>query len=397
MEIVIRLIDRYMLTRVAMPLLAAVFIALAALLMERLIRLLDLFANKGGPILLILQMLVNLIPHYLALALPMALFIGAMYSVMRLSSDSELDALRGGGLSLYRLAVPIMGLAVLLAGFNFYLMGYLQPYTRYSYRALVYLVTETAWDTALERGSFFNGFDGKTILIGNISNGGNVLSQIFIYEGDKQKEIVTTAEAGALVRDPANFSLRLHLTEGVRLESTGTNVRPVRFSELDLPLYSHSPGSFRNRGDKESELDFTELLKAKSGNYEGYDANDIEAEIHQRIVRSLSVLFLPLLAFPVGISSKRSARTMRILIGMALLIAYYQVIEFGQTMVEDNRIDVILALWVPFGIFASFNTWLFYICNKRPGQDSLAFIFDGLDRLKLILWTLFGQRQPESQ
>jgi lipopolysaccharide export system permease protein len=49
-----RLIDAYILRRVLMPLLAAVGIAMAALLMQRLIHLLDLFANRGSPLSIIL-------------------------------------------------------------------------------------------------------------------------------------------------------------------------------------------------------------------------------------------------------------------------------------------------------------------------------------------------------
>ena len=66
----LQLIDRYVLQRVSWPLAAAVLIGMAALLLERLIRLLDLFANRGGPLTLILRMLGNLVPHYLAIALP---------------------------------------------------------------------------------------------------------------------------------------------------------------------------------------------------------------------------------------------------------------------------------------------------------------------------------------
>ena len=75
-----RLIDGYILQRVSMPLLAAVGIAMAALLMQRLIILLDLFANRGSPLSMILQMLGNLVPFYLGLALPAALFIGVLYA-----------------------------------------------------------------------------------------------------------------------------------------------------------------------------------------------------------------------------------------------------------------------------------------------------------------------------
>src|SRR5690349_7716470 len=110
----ISLFDRYMLKRVLGPLAAAIVIGMAALLLERLIRLLDLFANRGGPLTLILKMLGNLVPHYLGIALPAAFFVGILYATLRLSNDSELDVMRASGLSLRRLAAPMLLVAVLL-------------------------------------------------------------------------------------------------------------------------------------------------------------------------------------------------------------------------------------------------------------------------------------------
>jgi len=79
-------------------------------------RLLDLFANRGGPLTLILKMLGNLVPHYLAIAIPAAFFVGILYATLRLSNDSELDVMRASGLSLRRLAAPMLGVASLAFG-----------------------------------------------------------------------------------------------------------------------------------------------------------------------------------------------------------------------------------------------------------------------------------------
>jgi lipopolysaccharide export system permease protein len=394
---VIRRIDRYLLARVCWPLLGAVAIALAALLLERLIRLLDLLANKGGPLGLIVEMLGNLVPHYLELALPVALFIGTLYAAMRFSHDNELDAMRSAGLSLGRLIRPIMIVTVGLALFCFYILGYLEPYTRYGYRALLYLVTETAWDTALERGSFFTGFDGKTILIGNISNGGKLLSRIFVDEGGGgTNQITITARQGSLQRDPENYTLHLLLRDGVRLETSTTyDHSPAHFDELDIPLFTHTPEPFRERGGRETELDYGELLKAYRDHDPLISRKALKAELHGRITRALSVLFLPLLAAPIGISSRRTARSLRVLVGLVLLIGYYQLLGFGENLVVDGRTNAFVAIWLPFAILALGSSWLFFLTSSRPGQDSFGILFDTLDRVvrKIRRW-LFRETRP---
>jgi lipopolysaccharide export system permease protein len=394
------LIDRYMLKRVCWPLAGAIVIGMAALLLERLIRLLDLFANRGGPLTLILKMLGNLVPHYLAIAIPAAFFVGILYATLRLSNDSELDVMRASGLSLRRLAAPMLLMAVVLTVASAIILGFLQPYTRYAYRALVYLVTETSWNSAIERGAFFNGFGGKTILIGDIADGGRTLKKIFIQETDDNgNNIALSAQTGELTNDPRTFSLTLILRDGVRVDSKpdGTNGKATAFRELGLPLEVVAPEPFRENR-KESELSLLQLVRAYVDKWPGLGRDDVLAELNYRIVRTLTVLFLPLLAIPMGLTSRRQPTSIRIVVGIAILIVYYQTLNFGKDMAENGRFSSFVALWVPFLIFSLGSTYLFYVANSRLNQDPFSVVFGGIDDvwrwLKRGWFALFRRRRP---
>jgi lipopolysaccharide export system permease protein len=392
-----RLIDIYMLRRVCAPLFGAVGIAMAALLMQRLIHLLDLFANRGSPISIIMQMLGNLVPFYLAIALPAALFIGVLFAASRLSSDSELDAMRASGMSLSRVLTPILALALVLMVVSSYLLGWLEPYTRFGYRALVHLVTDTQWSSAIERGAFFTGFGGKTMLIGDISADGRQLGKIFVKEQDDSgRAVVLTAERGDLKKLP-DLSLTLALENGIRTETspTGDVTRAMTFDKLELPLESIAADPFRPRGEKESELTFSELIKYSRNTPSYLDISDIQAELHERMVRTLSILFLPVLAFPVGIASRRSSKSLRMVVGVMFLILYYYVLQFGQALVRRGKLEPEFALWLPFLIFAGCSLWLFWIAERRPGQDPLAPLFDGLNAIGNGLRRMMPRRRQK--
>jgi len=395
------LIDRYMLKRVMWPLGGAIVIGMAALLLERLIRLLDLFANRGGPLTLILKMLGNLVPHYLAIAIPAAFFVGILYATLRMSNDSELDVMRASGLSLRRLAAPMVMMAVVLTIASAIILGFLQPYTRYAYRALVYIVTETSWNSAIERGAFFSGFGGKTILIGDIADGGRTLRKIFIQEiDDNGNNIALTAQTGELTNDPRTFSLTLILRDGVRVDSKpdGTGGKASTFGESSLPLEVVAPDPFRPRGDSESELSFFELIRAYVQKSPNIGQDDALAEINYRLVRTLTVLFLPFLAIPMGLTSRRQPTSIRIIAGIAILIVYYQALQFGKDMVENGRLSSFVALWIPFFVFALGSAYLFHVANSRLNQDPLAIVFGTIDDawtwLRARWLILFGRRRP---
>ena len=107
-------IDSYILRQVLRPLLAVVVISLLVLLTERMLRLLDLVLDTGGGLTVLLQMLAFLVPHYMALALPAAFFLGVLLAFGGLHQNRELDALGSAGIGLPRLMRPVMGLTLVL-------------------------------------------------------------------------------------------------------------------------------------------------------------------------------------------------------------------------------------------------------------------------------------------
>ena len=373
-------IDRYILGKTLGPLFAAIGIALVAMMLERMVRLLDLLVNKGGPLFLILKMLANLIPHYLGIALPAAFFVGVLLAITRLNSDSELDAIYAFGVGLHRLLAPIMGLAVVLMVCSSIIVGYLQPHTRYAYRALVYAVTSNAWDKALERGVFFTGFGDTTIVVQDIADGGQRLSGIFIYEEKPpSRSITTTAAEGRIYRSRMDYRLILSLKDGVRLETDAASGKTsvLSFDDMAFPLdLAFDVQGFHERGKADRELTTIELWEMRDDPPPGIAKIEIMTEIHGRAVRVATLLILPLFAIPLGMASRRGRRG----IGLALVIFYHYVLQLGESLSDLGVVSPWVALWTPFAVFAGVSVWSFLLARRRPGQNPISVTMDQLER-----------------
>ena len=89
-----RLLDRYVLREVVPPFLLGLLLVTFVLLMNQVLLLADLFIDKGVPWLQALRLLVLLVPSILVFALPMAVLMGVVGGLARLSADSEIVALR---------------------------------------------------------------------------------------------------------------------------------------------------------------------------------------------------------------------------------------------------------------------------------------------------------------
>ncbi|MCK7478448.1 MAG: LptF/LptG family permease [Candidatus Moduliflexus flocculans] len=102
-----RLIDRYVLREVVPPFLVGLLLVAFALLMNQVLLLAELFIDKGVPFFRALRILGLLVPSVLAFALPMAVLMGVLGGLARLSADSEIVAFQSLGVGERRLARPV--------------------------------------------------------------------------------------------------------------------------------------------------------------------------------------------------------------------------------------------------------------------------------------------------
>ena len=142
----LRIADRHILKQIITPLAAAMSIGLLMLLAERMVRLLENTLGKKNSFAVVFELLAYLVPHYLGTAIPAALFLGLLLGFGRMSSNSETDAFMAAGIGLNRLARPVIVLAALLSLVSLAIFGWLQPYTRYAYRSVVFDVRNVDCD-----------------------------------------------------------------------------------------------------------------------------------------------------------------------------------------------------------------------------------------------------------
>ncbi|MEM7041439.1 MAG: LPS export ABC transporter permease LptF [Pseudomonadota bacterium] len=380
MKIINRYIIRHTLTRFALLLGLVLF----ALLMERLVRLLDLVATKNTPFDVVGKLMLNLIPHYLSLALSTAFFIAVLMAVIRLREDSELDALYAGGISLYRIARPIFGLACVFCVLGAIVIGLLQPHARYGYRNLMHFAGYGSWYNVLESGAFLTGIDDMTMTVGSISDDGRELTDVFFHERkDDGAKTTTTAERGRF-EVSENETLILTLTNATQVVDDTTDKKPLvvkvkNFSREIDTLFAPPP--FRPRGRDERELTLVELWQQQDDPPKKSSINEMAAELHSRIVRIVSILFLPFLAVALGATSPKRRQGLNLALGLFLLIVYNEILQFGENMIEEGEVSPWIGQQLPMLLFLAFSVWMLIRAAKRAsasGLDPLGALYDWL-------------------
>lgn len=362
----IKTLDRYILRQVIVTSATMVGVALLVLLLERLLRLLNRVVDADQVLGYVSQMLVTLIPHYLGVALPLAFFLGVILTFNRLSRDNELMVMTASGTGLRRLMVPVMGLALVLALIAAVSFSYLQPLGRYAYRSLSHTVAHASLSAAVKEGTFIHA-DGMTFIAESAEGDGQNLSRVFVYEQpDEDTAFVTTANDATLHKATEGLDSVLVLRNGRRSKIGPEDGGTLTFDRFRWPITS-SGIAFRARGKDERELTLPELWAAMAAPLARISVAEARAELHARLVRTSSILILPLLAVPLALGGGRGGQSYGIAVGLLVLVVYEQVVKFGESMADLNYITPWLGLWFPFVVLAAGSMALSYrVAFKVP-------------------------------
>ena len=122
------------------------------------------------------------------------------------------------------------------------------------------------------------------------------------------------------------------------------------------------------------------------------------AEFNDRLVRTFSVLFLPFLAIPFALGSRRAHRAYGIAFGLIALAVYNEVLGVGKSLVAAGFLPVLAGQWLPFALFAAGSCFLFYrAAYQVPRGGALPLPYKQLDSLRRSLGAQFGvsrRQQP---
>ncbi|HAK60127.1 MAG TPA: LPS export ABC transporter permease LptF, partial [Nitrospiraceae bacterium] len=95
-----RILDRYIFRELLTPFFLSMATLTLVLLIQKMFRLAELAISKGATLLSTLQLLAYIMPGFLVITIPMSLLVATLTAFTRLSSDSEITAMKASRFSL---------------------------------------------------------------------------------------------------------------------------------------------------------------------------------------------------------------------------------------------------------------------------------------------------------
>jgi lipopolysaccharide export system permease protein len=365
-------IDRYVLELMTRPVLGCIIVTLVAQLLDRVLRIINQLAESGAHLGFVVQLTINIVPYYLSLSLPASFFIGIFLVIARLGDDNEIDAILASGISITRLAAPFFALGLVLTLISIALFGFLQPYGRYAYQAVMNAAINAGWNAQLQPEVFVAPGGCTTITADRVGANGRNLRGVFVRRclADGREQI-TTAASGVLNVSPDGRLVELKVDKGLQLDQpVSAPGRVVRFQNVSAVEPTGGAARDKPRGANPNELTILELMHELKLPNPVIPRNSLQAELNGRLVRSLSPPILPMLAIPLGMAAKRGRRTPGLILAGVLLIGFHHGISLAQNLAETGRMSPNWIWWIAL-FFDALCAWMFLSSLKRPGDTPI--------------------------
>jgi lipopolysaccharide export system permease protein len=323
-------INRYILKQLVIALVFSTTALMGMLWLLNSLKFFDDFFEKSLSFGVFIKMTALLMPGFLTIFLPIALFGVVLFVYNRLSLDRELMVLQSAGLSGLQIGWPALLLSLAGMVFCFYLTLFAVPKLERDFNQLNFEIRHEIGRSSLEEGAFTEMSDGLTVYVRAFAPNGDLQDLLIHDDTNAEVEVTITARRGALTEDGG--ATRIVMVNGVRQErdrQTG-RVSFLYFDSQSIPLDDRE-ASEAIRVPKSRERPLRELFTLEVGDQmapgrpEIFNAGAVRRmrmEGHQRLSKPLAAVSFVLLALGTLMTGNfdRQNRQGRVIAAAALVV-----------------------------------------------------------------------------
>lgn len=302
-----------------------------------------------------------LLPQALYWLAPLALLLGVLVALALLSKRNELVAIKGAGISLYRVAVPLLAIGLAAAAFLFWLdLAYL-PYSNQRQEILrnqikgrppqTIFQADRRWIFGAEpRIYHYTLFDPSENLLGQL----NVLEFGTEPFGLQRRLFARRAHWDAHLRAWV-------LEEGwERTFLPDLSVAYHSFIIESHPELTEPPSYFQKEVKESEQMNWAELADYIAElRQSGFDATRLTVQWHKKFAYPLMAAIMVLLAFPFGFTLGARGAVSGLALGISIGFLYWVISGFLEAVGNLGLLPAVLAGWGPALIFLFAGVYLF--------------------------------------
>jgi lipopolysaccharide export system permease protein len=347
-----KILDNYLLGKFIRALVLSLFVFIIIMHLVYLIEHLDTYIDRRAGMFDIASFHLYYTPFLLVLTVPIATLLGAIFAVGLMARKNEILAIKASGVSLWRIALPLLFAGLVISACVFIASEKLLPYTNQKKSDILYSKIEK---NPTYREEYFTNFhrrgDYGRIFNFQLYSPKQLLGkdvQIHTYDGNSLREII---EARQMIWQDSVWVA----TNGEKTVFSDIN-RPsqidsiIKFDTLYLNYLTETPARFTKRKIDPRDFGYDQTitdLKDEIANKElnGIDANSEKVFLMFKYSIPLTSFIIILIAVPLAADPRRGSPAIGFAFAIGISFAYITLFEVFRTLGTSGKIPAPFAAW----------------------------------------------------
>jgi LPS export ABC transporter permease LptG len=333
---------------------------LVLLLVFTLFELLGDILRNQTPAFVVAEYLLNVAPYLLYSVAPLIMLLAVLITFGLMNRSNEITAIKATGTSIYRVIMPVMTAAAVLAAGLFVADQFYLPHTNKRQEALhnqikgkppqTYLRPDRRWIFGQHNDIYYYQF----------------------FDADRDQ----FANLTVFEIDPASFSItqRIHAERAHWAESmnrwiyeqgwlrslNGAAIANYHaFDVSTFPQLSEAPSYFKKEVKQYSEMNYEELRRyIRDLQQSGFDVVRLRVQLNKKLSYPLITLIMAVLAVPFSMSAAKKGAITGVAVAVGIAVVYTVVSRLFEAMGDVSQLPPALAAWSPDLIFALVGGYL---------------------------------------
>ncbi|HXN52374.1 MAG TPA: LPS export ABC transporter permease LptF [Candidatus Acidoferrum sp.] len=346
-----RILDRYIVREIFRHAFLGLVVFTFVFFVPQLVRLMSLFVRHSGSGSQILKLFLCIFPGIFTFAIPMAVLIGVLLGLGRMSADSEIIALTALGIGRRRILLPVGVLAVTGAIATMVMTLWLGPIALRTFRTMEADLIASQVSFQVQPRVFDERFPRLVLYINDVSASGTQWHGVFLAEaGGENGSRVTLAENAIVIAEPKQGKLEMHLQGGSTHEfdrADADHYSVTAFGQSDIPIEVSGLVPTRQRQLSNPERPLHELAQDNTPGW-----REARVEMHRRFAFPVACLAFALIAVPLGAQPRRGGRAGGSLIAVLLIASYDLLLITGAGMARQGTVSPATGMWIADAVLA---------------------------------------------
>jgi len=350
------ILDRYMLSELLGPFLFGLSAFTLIFAATQIIAIGRAVSEAHAPLWAAIEAFIWQLPSMVVLTIPMALLLGTLLAIQRLSGESEITAMSAAGLTFLRIIAPLLVAGFVLSIVNLILQEAIVPYAQTQFTIIENTVinhtsafaSDTTVNAPLPGGghqiTFFNAYDAHT----------HALMQVTLVQYDRAgnpTQIIFADRADFAADKWRLDNARIYRFSGPNGETILGSQTPALQVELGQTEAEIAKRAAGNNPLNMSRAELAEIIR--TGQLTPTELRKYWMAYQEKLAQPFACFVFTLIAVPFGIRSVRGGGSTTLGFGLAVLIVfiYYIVQTVFSYVGEALPFIAALAAWMPNLIF----------------------------------------------